>query len=85
MITLTKKALILTLGWIFIFLGIIGLFLPFLQGILFMIIGLALLSKESTIARNLMDRLEKKHPRPFQVALEWRRRFTDRFHRWAGR
>jgi uncharacterized membrane protein YbaN (DUF454 family) len=85
MITLTKKALILALGWTFIFLGFIGLFLPFLQGILFMIIGLAILSKESTMARNLMARLKKKHPRPFQVASEWRRRFSERYHRWVGR
>jgi uncharacterized protein len=85
MIALTKKIAILALGWIFIVLGFIGLFLPFLQGILFMIIGLALLSRESTIAHNLLIHLKKKHPRPFQIALEWRRRFSDRYHRWVSR
>ena len=35
-----KHYLFLALGWIFIFLGILGLFLPILQGILFLAIGL---------------------------------------------
>ncbi len=39
-----KKILVLTIGIIFIILGILGLFLPFLQGILFLIIGLILVS-----------------------------------------
>jgi hypothetical protein len=45
-------------GWILIILGVIGLFLPFLQGILFLASGLALLSTESRWAKNLMDRLK---------------------------
>ena len=36
-------------------LGVIGLFLPFLQGILFVVIGLSLLSSESERARHLLD------------------------------
>lgn len=36
-------------------LGVIGLFLPFLQGILFLIIGLTLLSTESVRARRWLD------------------------------
>ena len=39
-----KKILILAIGIIFIILGIAGLFLPFLQGILFLVIGLILIS-----------------------------------------
>jgi uncharacterized membrane protein YbaN (DUF454 family) len=39
-----KKTLILTLGIIFIILGLLGLVLPVLQGILFLIIGFLLLS-----------------------------------------
>jgi len=85
MITLTKKFMTLVLGWFFIVLGFIGLFLPFLQGILFMIIGLALISRESEIARKLLNRLKKKYPKPFEVASEWRHRANDRYHRWIGR
>lgn len=39
----TKKVLILTAGITFIILGLFGLVLPFLQGILFLAIGLTLL------------------------------------------
>ena len=39
-----KKALILTIGIIFIVLGLFGLVLPFLQGILFLAIGFFLIS-----------------------------------------
>jgi len=38
-------------GIAFLILGVIGLFLPFLQGILFLVIGLTLLSQESDRAR----------------------------------
>ncbi len=39
-----KKTIILTLGVLFLVFGFAGLMLPFLQGILFLLIGLALLS-----------------------------------------
>ncbi|MBN2056370.1 hypothetical protein JW905_15715 [bacterium] len=34
-------------AWVFLVLGGLGLFLPFLQGILFLLIGLTLLSKDN--------------------------------------
>ena len=37
-----RRIAILILGWIFILLGIVGLFLPFLQGFLFLFIGVLL-------------------------------------------
>ncbi len=52
----------LTVGWALLVLGVIGLFLPLLQGILFIFSGLAVLSTESPWARRLLDRLK-----------EWRR------------
>jgi uncharacterized membrane protein YbaN (DUF454 family) len=45
-------------GVAFILLGIAGLFLPFLQGILFLVIGLSLLSTESERARRLLEKLK---------------------------
>ncbi len=57
-----KRVFVLGLGWVFIVLGIAGLFLPILQGILFLLIGLALLSSESRIARLLMVRLRRRFP-----------------------
>jgi uncharacterized membrane protein YbaN (DUF454 family) len=52
-------------GYILIVLGIIGLFTPFLQGILFLSIGSAILSSQSKTFRKIKNRIEKKYPRLF--------------------
>ncbi|MGI6588642.1 MAG: PGPGW domain-containing protein [Peptococcia bacterium] len=54
---------IIILGWVFVFLGIIGLFLPVLQGILFLLIGLYVLSKRSVLARKLLVEVKQRIPR----------------------
>lgn len=46
----------LILGWGLIVLGIVGLFLPLLQGIVFIVAGLALLSRDSPWARRWLER-----------------------------
>ena len=58
-----RHYIILTLGWIFIFLGILGLFLPILQGILFLCIGGLLLSSESPRMRLLIMKLGRRYPK----------------------
>jgi uncharacterized membrane protein YbaN (DUF454 family) len=58
-----RRIVILTLGWMFILIGIIGLFLPILQGFLFFGIGLALLSKESAWVRARIAWARKRWPR----------------------
>lgn len=58
-----KRILILGLGWMFIFLGVLGLFLPILQGILFLLIGFILLSRESEWARRQLEKLKTRYPR----------------------
>ncbi|HET9531540.1 MAG TPA: PGPGW domain-containing protein [Blastocatellia bacterium] len=50
-------------GWGFILLGILGLFLPVLQGILFLLVGLYLLSNTSPWAAKLLVRLRERFPR----------------------
>jgi uncharacterized membrane protein YbaN (DUF454 family) len=62
------------LGFLFLLLGIAGLFLPFLQGILFLLIGLYLLSKTSPLAKKLLNYLQARFPR-FARQLD---RFTAR-------
>ena len=52
----------IVLGVLFLFLGVIGLFLPFLQGILFLVIGLSFLSNESIYARRSMEWLRSRIP-----------------------
>ena len=57
-----KKIFLTVIGWIFIVLGLAGLFLPVLQGILFLLIGFSILASVSPRARLLRQRLRKRHP-----------------------
>ena len=69
-----KAFLILALGWGFIVLGILGLFLPVLQGILFLLLGLYLLSRKSPRAKRLYIRLRNKYPGLSRRAMEIRQK-----------
>jgi len=62
-----KRALILTAGIVFIIFGLIGLVLPFLQGILFLAIGFILLSLWSPRIREYLDRHTIRFPRVHKV------------------
>jgi|1185.fasta_scaffold849621_2 hypothetical protein len=69
-----RRILILSAGWLFIALGVLGLFLPFLQGVLFLMIGFYLLSLESARARLLRRRLRVRYPglgSKFDQAKHW--------------
>jgi uncharacterized membrane protein YbaN (DUF454 family) len=57
-----KKYYKLVIGYTFIVLGIAGLFLPFLQGILFLAIGGMILSKESPRFHRLKEKIKAKYP-----------------------
>jgi uncharacterized membrane protein YbaN (DUF454 family) len=63
-----KRILILIVGWAFILLGIVGLFLPILQGVLFILIGLIILSSEYVWAHHLLTRLKERFPKLGRVA-----------------
>jgi|SRR5215470_4192542 len=54
--------LLLLLGWSFVALGVIGLFVPVLQGVLFLLIGLFVLSSEYSWARRLLRQLRRRFP-----------------------
>jgi uncharacterized protein len=54
---------VLILGWGCILLGIVGLFLPILQGILFLLVGLIILSTQYVLAHKLLDRLRRRFPK----------------------
>lgn len=49
-----------TIGVLLLLLGVLGLFLPFLQGILFLIMGLTVLSTESPRAKAWLQYLEER-------------------------
>lgn len=58
-----KRVALLVVGWAFILLGIVGLFLPFLQGILFLLIGLFILSSEYVWAHKLLHKIKQRFPK----------------------
>ncbi len=66
-----KRIALQILGWLFVVLGLVGLVLPVLQGILFLIIGLYLLSREYQWAQRWMERLRARYPEVFRRARSW--------------
>jgi uncharacterized protein len=66
--TRAKKIILLLCGWGFILLGVIGLFLPSLQGVLFLLIGLLILSSEYVWAHRLLLKIRNRFP---AVARRW--------------
>jgi uncharacterized membrane protein YbaN (DUF454 family) len=58
-----KRAAIHVTGWAFILFGILGLFLPILQGILFILVGLFVLSSVSPWAERLLHKLRSRFPK----------------------
>lgn len=46
------------LGWLFILLGILGFFLPFLQGVLFLALGILLVGRRNRVVRWLSVHLK---------------------------
>ncbi len=78
MMILAKKAIVYILGWGFILLGIVGLFLPVLQGIFFLLVGLLILSKESRLARNLIHRIRNRYPEQYQKVHDLKERLKNR-------
>ncbi len=76
-----RRILILVVGWFFLILGVIGLFLPILQGFLFLAIGLAILSKESETANRILKWLKRKYPQPYARFTLLKRKILRRFSR----
>mgnify|MGYP002629676086 FL=1 len=66
------------LGWTFMIVGVAGLFLPILQGVLFLAIGLIILSSVSPYARLWRQRLVRRYPAFGRVLVHangWVKRF----------
>jgi uncharacterized membrane protein YbaN (DUF454 family) len=75
-------------GYGFLALGVLGLFLPILQGVLFIVLGLLILSRHASWAERLLARLAERHPRLYLVIeraegllLGWKRAAMDRLRR----
>ncbi len=79
-----KRVFVRLAGWGFLVLGIAGLFLPILQGVLFIIIGLAILSTEYVWAHHLLAKLRKHFPVISSKADEGLHRANVWLHRIYG-
>jgi uncharacterized membrane protein YbaN (DUF454 family) len=71
----------LAAGWLFVLLGIAGLFLPILQGILFILIGLLILSSEYVWANRLLEKVKQRFPTLATQA----HTVSQRVHQWLHR
>lgn len=58
-----KRFLKLTAGWGFLVLGVLGIFLPILQGVLFLAVGFSILATEYEWARRWLDAGRARFPR----------------------
>jgi uncharacterized membrane protein YbaN (DUF454 family) len=63
--SIIKKYYKLALGYLLIILGFIGLFVPILQGILFLTMGTVLLSTHSKAFYKLKERIKAKYPQTY--------------------
>jgi hypothetical protein len=73
-----KKTLRYVTGLTFIVLGLIGCFLPILQGILFLLIGIIILSSEVPAARKLLSIFRRKYPWIFKKADDFMKGNADK-------
>jgi hypothetical protein len=74
-----KRIGMLIIGWFFVGLGVLGLFLPILQGILFIMIGLIILSSRSEMVKRWLKHLEERHPHYHERMEKWRERMKGWF------
>lgn len=80
-----RRWLLFGLGWLFMLLGVAGLFLPFLQGILFLVIGAVLLATASPRARLLRQRLRRRLQVRYPLQVARYEAWEDRARGWLRR
>ncbi|MGB5160235.1 MAG: hypothetical protein WBO69_14065 [Thermoanaerobaculia bacterium] len=78
---LVTRMVLLGLSWICLILGLAGLLLPGLQGVLLLLLGMALMSVASDTVHGWMERALHRYPR-LQERLQ---RFRDKIHKKFGR
>ena len=77
-----KRIGLLIIGWFFIVFGVLGLFLPILQGILFILIGLAILSSRSEAIKRFLKFLEERYPHCHERVEIWKEKMRNWF-KWG--
>jgi uncharacterized membrane protein YbaN (DUF454 family) len=78
-----KRIVVLVIGWALVAFGVVGLFLPVLQGVLFILLGLYVLSRESESARRWLRRGRARYPKVDAKLREWGQWWRQRFGRKA--
>jgi uncharacterized membrane protein YbaN (DUF454 family) len=80
------------LGYAFLVLGVLGMFLPILQGFLFLAIGLIILARHAPWAERLLNYLREKSPTLDRTVAsaeakthEWQHRAAVSWSRWRSR
>jgi len=73
-----KKILRHVLGWFLVALGIIGLFLPFLQGILFILLGMIILGPEIPLFRRLLSKIKRRYPLLFEKVEQLKNKYRSK-------
>jgi len=77
---MVKRVSLIVEGWLLLLLGAAGLFLPVLPGVLFLLIGLSILSVEYAWARRWTSTLRSRFPaadRKLQTILEKKAKPTE--------
>lgn len=62
-----RTILLQAVGYGFLTLGVLGLFLPILQGILFILVGLLILARHAAWAHRLLERFRAHHPKAAEL------------------
>jgi len=65
-------------GVLFLIAGVAGLFLPILQGILFLLIGTLLLAGDSIWVRRRIASLNRRYPKSYAQFRKWRKKFQPK-------
>jgi uncharacterized membrane protein YbaN (DUF454 family) len=78
---LVKPILLQALGYFFLVLGVLGMFLPVLQGFLFLFIGLIILARHAPWAERLLANIRSRHPKFDQIIGN----AEAKSHKWGGR
>ena len=72
----------LGIGYGFLAFGILGMILPVLHGTLFVVVGLAILSRHAPWARRVLEHLKQRHPK-VRAVIDRGERLTQRWVRIA--
>jgi uncharacterized membrane protein YbaN (DUF454 family) len=76
-----KRIIVLVIGWLLIAFGVVGLFLPVLQGVLFIMLGLLVLSRESQAAHRWLEHGRQRYPQVDAKLKDWGKWWRQRFGR----